>query len=591
MPIQRKVNKFNIWRKRFLSERQFVLLLSILVGLMAGLAAVFMKNMVSIIEELLTMGFTKQYENILFFVYPGLGMLIAVLIVRFLIKRKVGEDIPEVLFAISRMRSIIPKYRMYSSVITSIIVVGFGGSVGLEGPTTGTSAAIGSNLARKARLNYNTTTLMLGCGATGAIAGIFNAPIAAIVFALEVIMLDLTAGSLIPLLLASISAALTSHFIFGDSILFDVSVIDDFSYRELPFFVLLGILTGMVSVYFIKTFWFTSTQFEKIKSIYKRVFLGAIVLGALIFLVPPLYGEGFGVINRLLEGNYQSLFENSFFYDLRNNILVVILLLSILVFLKAIATSVTIGAGGVGGIFAPSLFLGSVTGFVIAKIINLSDLFKVSERNFTLVGMAGILAGVLHAPLTALFLIAEITGGYRLFIPLMITATISYLTAKFFAPHSIYNLQLAKRGDLITHNKDQAILTLMKLDTEVERDFLPVNPEDTLGDLVKTVAKSRRNIFPVIDKDEKLKGIVLLDDIRKMMFQPEQYEKVYVRDIMNDFPAVIDSEDNMARVMEKFNSTGSWNLPVIEDGKYAGFVSKSKLFNAYRKILQDFANE
>lgn len=589
--MEGKISKFNTWRKQYLTERQFILLLSILVGLSAGIVSVFIKNSVVLIEDMLTSEFSIQYENFLYIVYPGIGLLLTVLFVRFVIKKKTGEEIPEVLYAISRMRSIIPKYRMYASMISSIIVVGFGGSVGLEGPTAGTSAAIGSNIARKAHLNYNKTTLMLGCGAAGAIAGIFGAPIAAIVFALEVIMLDLTAGSLIPLILASVSAALTSSFIFGNATLFDVAVVDDFAYSDILLYVLLGVITGMVSVYFIKTFWGLTTYFGTINNIYKRLFFGAIVLGGLIFLVPPLYGEGFATINKLLDGEYLSLFENTFFYEYRHLTWVAILLLAGLVFLKAIATSVTIGAGGIGGIFAPSLFLGSVTGFVFAKIFNLLDFVDISEKNFTLVGMAGLLAGVLHAPLTALFLIAEITGGYRLFIPLMITSAIAFLTARYFAPHSIYNMQLAKKGDLITHNKDKAVLTLMKLDSEVERDFIPVKPNDTLGELVKTVSKSRRNIFPVVDEQGILKGIVLLDDIRKVMFQPEQYEMVFVHEIMNDFPAVIDSKDNMADVMDKFQKTGAWNLPVIEDGKYAGFLSKSKLFNAYRQILQEFTHE
>lgn len=589
--MEERISKFNRWRRKYLTERQFVMLLSIIVGLASGIVAVIMKNSVVLIEELLTSEFSIHYENILFFIYPGIGLLLTVLLVRFVIKKKMGEDIPEVLYAISRMRSIIPKFKMYASMVTSIIVVGFGGSVGLEGPTTGTAAAIGSNVARKAHLNYNKTTLMLGCGAAGAIAGIFGAPIAAIVFALEVIMLDLTAGSLIPLILASVSAALTSSFIFGKATLFDVQVVDDFAYSDILLFVLLGVITGMVSVYFIKTFWGVTSYLGKINNIYKRLLVGALVLGALIFLVPPLYGEGFETINKLLDGEYMSLLENSFFYEYRDLTWVVILLLAGLVFLKVVATSVTIGAGGIGGIFAPSLFLGSTTGFVFAKLVNLFGFMDISERNFTLVGMAGLLAGVLHAPLTALFLIAEITGGYRLFIPLMITSAIAFLTTRYFAPHSIYNLQLAKKGDLITHNKDKAILTLMKLSQEVERDFIPVKPDDSLGDLVKIVSKSRRNIFPVVDKNGKLKGIVLLDDIRKVMFQPEQYNVVFVKDIMNDFPAVIDSQENMADVMDKFNRTGAWNLPVIEDGKYSGFLSKSKLFNAYRQILQEFAHE
>lgn len=574
-----------------MNERQFILLLSIMVGFTSGLVAVFLKNMVHFIQYIIGSNVANQHENYLYFVYPGVGILLTVILVKYFIKQKVGHGIPSTLFAISKKSARIPRHSTYSSIFASMLTVGFGGSVGLEGPTVGASSAIGSNFAQWGRMSYKIRTLMLGCGAAGALSGIFNAPIAAIVFALEVIMLDLTAASLIPLLMASVSAALTSAFISGDGTLFNIEVLEGFTLSDLPFYVLLGIFTGLGSVYFSKVYWFVENQFDKIEAKFSRVAVGAVILGVLIFFFPPLYGEGIGTIKHLLNGNEIALLEGSFVYEYSDLTWVILAFLVIVIFVKAIATSVTFGAGGVGGVFAPSLFIGSVIGFVFAKAINLIGLFGVSERNFTLVGMGGVIAGILHAPLTALFLIAEITGGYELVIPLMLTAAISFLTSKYFIPHSLYTMQLAKRGELITHNKDKAVLTLMKLKSEVETDFTCVNPDNTLGELVKTVSLSKRNIFPVIGKEGALEGIVLLDDIRQIMFEPNLYDKLLVKELMSDFPESISSFESMDTVMQKFNRTGAWNLPVIDNGEYVGFVSKSKLFNAYRKVLQNFSGE
>lgn len=587
----RKIRRFLLWLQKHITDRQFVLVLSILVGFSSGVAAVILKNSVHFIQGILQTDAVSNYENYLYFIYPVVGLLFTVLVIKYFLKRKVGHGIPSTLHAISKRRSKIPRTSTYASLLTSMLTVGFGGSVGLEGPTVGASAAIGSNFARLGRMNYKITTLMLGCGAAGAMSGIFNAPIAAIVFALEVIMLDLTAGSLIPLLMASVAAALTSNLMFGDEVLFNIEVSEKFTFSDLPFYVLLGALTGMISVYFSKIYWSIENQFQRIKGSFKRLFLGSLVLGLLIFLFPPLYGEGFTTIKHLLNGNETVLLEGSFFYDYRSQIVVVLLFLLGITFIKAIATIITLGAGGIGGIFAPSLFIGSVLGFVFAKAINVFSFFSVSEKNFTLVGMGGVIAGILHAPLTALFLIAEITGGYELVIPLMLTAAIAFLTSKYFNQHSLYTMQLAKRGELITHDKDKAVLTLMKLQTEVEKDFSIVKPEDTLGELVQVVSKSKRNIFPVVGADKKLEGIVLLDDIRQIMFEPDQYDEVQVKEVMSNFPTAVSSSDSMDKVMQKFNESGAWNLPVIDHDQYIGFVSKSKLFNAYRKVLQDFSDE
>lgn len=589
--IKALLRRFLIWRHKHMTERQFILLLSILVGFSSGLVAVILKNVVHLIQTLIGSEVVRQYENYLYFIYPGIGILLAVILIKYVIRNKVGHGIPSTLFAISKKSSRIPRRSMYSSIITSAITVGFGGSVGLEGPTVGSSSAIGSNLAQWGRMPFKTRTLMLGCGAAGAMSGIFNAPIAAIVFALEVIMLDLTATSLIPLLMASVSAALTSTFISGDETLFNIAVRDSFAFNDLPFFLLLGGVTGVFSAYFSKVYWLVEGQFEKIKKYRVRILIGAGLLGVLIFFFPPLYGEGFGVIKSLLNGNDAHLLEGTYFFEHADKVWIVVLFLLLIALVKAFATAITLGAGGVGGIFAPSLFLGSVIGYLFAKLINVYTWFQVSERNFTLVGMGGVIAGVLHAPLTALFLIAEITGGYDLVIPLMLTAAVGFMTAKYFTPHSLYTMQLAKRGELITHNKDKAVLTLMSLHSEVETDFLTISPDDSLGRLVKVVSKSKRNLFPVLDEEKNLKGIVLLDDIRQIMFEPELYDKLLVKEVMSDYPASVSSKDAMDSVMEKFNKTNAWNLPVIDQGIYKGFVSKSKLFNAYRKVLQDFSTE
>lgn len=597
MKRQTLLGRFLIWRVKHIGHRQFVLILSVIVGLASGFGAIIIKNSVHFIQHLLTGGFSKDLHLYLYFIYPIIGILITVLIIKFVIRQSVGHGIPSTLFAISKKNSIMRRHNLFSSIITSTFTVGFGGSAGLEGPTVATGASFGSYIGQLLRLNYKTTTLLLGCGAAGAMSGIFNAPIAAIVFALEVIMLDLTMASLVPLLVASTTAALTTWLLMGNLTLLSISLKDPFILTDVPFFILLGILTGLVSVYFSKMFWFVEEKFSKTENPYRKLIIGGLLLGTIVFLIPPLYGEGYTTVNNLLSGNYADIFNNSIVYKYRVNDYYILVLLTVMLLLKVAATSITFGAGGIGGIFAPTLFMGATAGFIFSKSFNIFGLTNIfgfpplSETNFTLVGMCGMIAGVLHAPLTAIFLIAEITGGYELFMPLMITGTIAYITARYFNPHSVYTMQLAKRGELITHHKDKAVLTLMKLNTEVEKDFATIPPETSLGDIIKVVAKSKRNIFPVVDKDKMLLGIVLLDDIREIMFKPELYSEVYVESLMTMPPTYVSSKDSMDAVMKKFKDTGAWNLPVIDQGKYVGFVSKSKLFNAYRKLLLAFSEE
>jgi CIC family chloride channel protein len=591
MPYQPLLRRFLVWRQKHIKHKQFVLILSILVGLASGIVAMLIKNSVHFIQYLLAKGSQFEYYEYLFLIFPLVGILITVTIIRFVIRRPVRAGIPNTLYAISKQNGNIPKHNAFSSIITSAFTVGFGGSSGLEAPTVITSAAVGSNIGSIARMNYKTKTLLIGCAAAGSLAAIFNAPIAAIVFAIEVIMLDLTTALLIPLLLASISATITSKLLIGDDVLFHFDLHDQFLIRDLPFYIMLGIVTGLLSMYFTKIYFFTVRSFEKLKKKYHRALIGGLMVGILIFVFPSLAGEGYDAINALINGDSSKIVENTVFQHLENNTYFIVLFLLAIVLFKVIATAVTLGSGGVGGVFAPSLFIGSTLGFTFANIFNQLGWKDLSESNFTLVGMAGMMAGVLHAPLTAIFLIAEITGGYELFIPLMTTAAISFITVKLFLPHSLYTRELAKRGELITHHKDQAVLTLMKLESEIEKDFAVVNPDQTLGDMVKIVARSSRNLFPVVDEDGILLGVVTLDDIRHLMFDQEHYDTTHVEELMNVPDEFISIEENMDAVMQKFEQTGAWNLPVVRDGKYEGFVSKSKLFNAYRKLLVEFSEE
>lgn len=576
---------------RKIPQKHRILILALLVGLFSGWAAVIIKNSAHFTKELLTWGFVKEYENYLYFLYPFIGLYLTSLFVKYVVKKPIGHGIPGVLYAISKNKSIIKAQKMFASIVASSLTVGFGGSVGLEGPTVSTTSAIGSNIGQFFKQNYKTTTLLLGCGAAGAMSGIFNAPIAALVFVLEVFMFDLTLTSMIPFLMASVAAALSSRMMLGNNVLFDIKIQDVFTVYDVPFFVLLGIFTGLVSAYFNKVFIVVEEFFEKLRNKRAKLVVGGILLGVMIFFVPPLYGEGFETIIALLNNRTDEIFYNSMFYNSRDNLLLVIALLFGVVFLKVIASGITFGAGGVGGIFAPSLFMGATSGFVFSKSVNHFGDFNLSTTNFTLVGMAGLIAGVLHAPLTALFLIAEITKGYELIIPLMITSAISYLISKYFVEHSVYNVELAKRGDLITRHKDKAVLTMMNLEDEIEKDFVRVLPEQTLGDLVQAVSKSSRNLFPVVDKKGVLQGVVTLDDIREIMFNPELYKTVTIESIMSLAPDYVYLTDNMDVVMDKFTQTNAWNLPVIYHDKYVGFVSKSKLFNAYRKQLLHFSEE
>ena len=581
--------RFLIWRIRYVKERNFFL--SLLVGIVSGLAAVLLKNMVHYTHLFFTERLQVDSGSLLFFIYPFIGIWLTSLFVKYFVHEDISHGVTKVLYAISRRNSMIKPHNNYSSMIASTITIGFGGSVGTEATIVLTGASIGSNLARFFRMNYKVMTLMIGCGAAGAIAGIFKAPIAGIVFTLEVLMLDLTMGSLIPLMISAISSYVLVYFLMGDGIVLDFAVHEHFALANVPYYIILGVFCGFLSVYFIRMNIRIEHFVTKIKNPFRRVLVGGALLGLLIYIFPPLYGEGYTSLQDLLTDNADNILNNTYFFSLKDSAFMVFLYVVGLVFVKVIATALTNGSGGVGGVFAPCLFTGGVGGFLIANLINLSGVVTVPVSYFVLAGMAGVMSGVMNSPLTAMFLIAEITGGYSLLVPLMLTSVVAHLTGGGMEPHSIYARRLAMKGDLITHNKDKAVLTLMKLDKVIETDLKTVSVEATLGDLVKVVSRSSRNIFPVIDSKGELLGIVLLDDIRKIMFNQDLYETTYVRDYMTTPPTVVDVMDPMDVVMKKFEETSAWNLPVIQDEKYIGFVSKAKIFNTYRRVLQHFSDE
>jgi CIC family chloride channel protein len=561
------------------------------VGIAAGFGAVVIKRSVGFIEDLLTEGFTDNLHNYLYFIYPGIGLLIVVLIKKFIIKKPVGHGIPNVLYAISKNSSLIKPYQMVASVITSSITVGFGGSVGLEGPTVSTGGAIGSNIGRLLRLDYRRITLLVACASAGAMSAIFKSPIAAIIFAIEVLMLDLTMAALIPLLIASVTAALVSYVFMGQFTVYDFQVSAGFNLNNIPFFIILGVLAGFISLSFTGIYNFVEDVFDKIKGWYWKLIVGVMILGGLLFFLPSLYGEGYDVVSSSLRGDYSELFKNSMFYEYRNNMAAVVLMLMAVIFLKSFATSATFGAGGIGGIFAPTLFIGANTGLLLAEILIALGYDSVDASIFALIGMSGLIAGVLHAPLTAIFLIAELTGGYQLFVPLMIVSTLSYTTIRYFMKTSVYTRQLARKGELFTHDKDKMVISLMNVKDLLETKFKTVHKDANLGELVKVITSSKRNVFPVVDDNDVFYGVVHLNDIRDVIFKPELYESVMVSSLMHAPMSSATMEDSMEDIVEKFQKTPHFNIVVLADGKYVGFVSRANVFSKYRKMLKEFSED
>ncbi|MDO5395487.1 MAG: chloride channel protein [Bacteroidales bacterium] len=591
--VNRMFLRFLAWREGHIKEKTFVLFLALLVGIFGGIAAIVLKMLIHLISETLLSGINVSSGNYIYIILPSLGIVLSALYVKYVVRDNISHGVTRVLYAISSNKSRLKKHNMYTSVVASSITIGFGGSVGAEGPIVYTGAAIGSNLGQAFRMSPRILMILVGCGAAAGIAGIFKAPIAGMLFTLEVLMLDLTTVSVMPLLIASITSATIAYVYTGYNFEFFFVQSESFTAIKIPFVLILGVGCGIISLYFTRVMNMMENFFRNFRHGVSRTLTGCVILSALVFLFPPLYGEGYGAIKGLLAGDTSSIVNGSIFYEEGSSAWFIILFIALIIAAKAFATSSTNGGGGVGGTFAPSLYVGCLTGFLFAYCCNLMGFDTVlSTKNFALIGMAGVMSGVMHAPLMAIFLTAELTGGYDLFLPLLIVSTVSYGTIKIFEPYSIYTMRLAKRGELLTHHKDKAVLTLLKTGSVIENDFFSVHPDMNLKQMVDVISKSHRNLFPVLDDNRILMGVVILDDIRNIMFRPDLYKKMYVNAFMTVPPAKINIDDSMERVMKTFDDTGAWNLPVIDsEGQFMGFVSKSKIFNSYRRVLRHYCED
>jgi len=587
MQIKTIFNQLLLWRDSHIKERHFLVFVSFLVGSITAVAAWLLKSSIHFLQVFLTENFSRDNLNFSYLLLPIVGILIAGLFVKYVVRDDISHGVTKILYAISQRKSRIKPHNIYTSLIASSITIGFGGSVGAEAPIVLTGSAIGSNLGRLFRLEQHSLMILVGCGAAGAIAGIFKAPIAGILFVIEVLMLDLTMSSILPLLVTAVTATTVSYLLTGMDAMFAYSQADPFLLSRIPYVIVLGILCGFLALYVIRVMSWLEAIFHRLPQ-WKRFLLGGGILSVLIFFFPPLYGEGYNTINTLLAtgDGFHNLTNESFFYNLESRWAIVAFLLMVILF-KVFATTATNGGGGTGGVFAPTLFLGCIAGFVYAYTLNQLDYTTyLPQENFALMGMAGVMAGVMHAPLTSTFLIAELTGGYVLFLPLMIISLVSYLTILMFEKHSIYAIRLAKRGELITHHKDKAVLTFLKVEDLLERDIPTVKPNYTLGEMVKVISNSTRNIFPVVDDEGKLRGMVLINDIRNIMFRPELYDRFTVEKFMIGAPAKVEISSTMEEVMACFENTKAWNLPVVDSkGVYMGILSQSSVFNAYREVL------
>lgn len=580
------------WRERHFTEHQFLIFLSLVIGIICGFAAQLLKFLIHIISGVLTSHLSLTNANYIYLIYPAVGILVSLLLVKYVIKDNVSHGVTKVLYAISQRKSRLKKKFMWASMLTSSITIGFGGSVGAEGPIVYTGAAIGSNIGQAFRMSPKVLMILVGCGAAAGIAGIFRAPIAGMLFTIEVFMIDLTAVTVMPLLIASISASVVAYVLEGYNAEFFFSLSEPFLTKKIPYTIFLGLVCGIVSLYFTKMMFFSENTFSKIQGSFSKFIFGSIIVIVLIFLFPPLYGEGYEAINTLLDGQTSSIVDGTFFYLDRHSVWFIAMYIGLIILSKVFATSATNGAGGVGGTFAPSLFVGAMAGFLFAYILNNLDIgADLSQKNFALMGMAGVMSGVMHAPLMAIFLTAEMTGGYDLFLPLLIVSTLSYMTIKAFVPYSIYSLRLAYAGELMTHAKDRTVLTLLNIDSLVEKDFIAVRSSMTLREMVEVISRSNRNLFPVLNEEGDFIGIVLLDDIRNIMFRRDLYDKMTVNRFMAMPPARIQITDSMETVMKIFDKTNAWNLPVVDKNKYMGFVSKSKIFNSYRDVLRKYSDD
>ena len=574
-----------------LSEKQLLFVLAVVVGIVVGITGHILKESIHIVQNIVTNFGNAANVNYLYLFFPATGITLTVLFVKYWVKDDISHGVTKIFYAISRKDSRIKPHNCYSSVVSSSVTIGFGGSVGAEAPIVLTGAAIGSNVGQFLRLKYNYITLLLGCGAAAAISAVYKAPIAGFAFVLEVLMLELTFTSVVPLLIASVTAATTTFILVGIEPFF-AGITPPFVLGNIPYYALLGIAGGVVSYFFSQTTMKIEGRFAKIKNRTHKIIFGGTILGLLIFIFPPLYGEGYNSIQTLLEGHTGNIFKHSLFYGIQDQFLTLFLYaLGILLF-KVIAMTMTNASGGVGGTFAPSLFIGAMLGFIFAITVNHLFDADLPVSSFTLVGMAAVMSGVMKAPITSMFLVAELTGGFQLFLPLMLAAAVSFALSYYFDPYSIYTKRLASRGELLTHNKDENTLQFMKTAELIERDFGTVPFDGKLRDMVVEVERSQRNLFAVVDQDGCLAGIITLDDIRGDMFKPDKWDKMPLTDYMSEPPEKIYEQEDMRSVVEKFEITGAWNLPVVGSrGEYVGFVSKSRLMTAYRRQLQKLTQE
>jgi len=586
------IHNISLWREKHISHQNFILLLSFIIGILAALAAIVLKNLVFYTSDFLHTRFSPEEFNYLYLIFPAVGITLTVLFVKFVIKANISHGISRILLAISKNKGQIDSHNTWSSLVASTLTVGFGGSVGLEAPIVYTGSAIGSNIGRLFKLDTRSIILLIACGSTGAFAAIFKAPIAAIVFAIEVLMVDLTTASLMPLLVASVAGTSLSFFLLGKSVMFSYTVSSDFQLQNIPLYIALGVFTGVVSIYFLKTSGFIESLFKKINRTYVRIIIGGTILSLLIFLFPILYGEGYDTLKAILNGKGEELLFNSFFWDYRSNAWIFLAFLFLILIFKIWAMATTNAAGGVGGVFAPSLFMGGIAGYFIAILLKVVFNIDVPVENFVLAGMAGVMSGVMHSPLTAIFLIAELTSGYELFVPLMITSALSFITVIPFESHSIYTKQLAANGELITHHKDKAALSQINISEIIETDFSTINKEASLRDLVKVIANSKRNVFPVTDEADTFIGVVSLDEIRKDIFSTDLYDTVFVHQLMFMPECTITPKESMESVVKKFRSSGYYNMPVVDsENKYIGFISRANLYTNYKDIIEEISED
>ena len=588
-------------KKEIINEHIKVLLLSVVVGLLSGLAAVVLKNVVHWVNALLLkVGWaTVLGGNILMLVYPAVGILLTILFVKYVVKGQIGHGLPEVLYSISRKNSVLPSRNTYTSLIASTLTVAFGGSVGLEAPIASTGSAIGSNIGRMAHLQTKYVRLLLGCGAAGAIAGIFKAPRAGVLFVVEVFMFDLTRTAAIPLLLSALSASSVAYFMMGNGVQFSFSVEDSFHVGQIPYYIVLGVVCAMSSVYFLRATNGVEKWMSSFKSKTLKYVTGGVLLGIMIFFFPPLFGEGYASLTDLLDGSADTLFNNSIFsvvsgqWALSSQWIIIVYLL-LLILLKAVATSVTIGSGGVGGTFGPSLIMGGLTGYLTYMLVVQAGFNGLSASTFALIGMAAVMTGVMQAPLMSTFLIAEITGSWVLMLPLLLTSAVTYICVNPFEKHSIYARDLAKHGDLLTHDKDASAWQLINMRELIETNFVIVRIGDKLGDLVEAIKYSKRNLFPVLDGEDRFVGIIVLDDVRKIIFSPELYDKYEVTELMQPYSAldVVRLSDTPQEVVERFQMSNRYNLIVVDEhDKYIGFLSRANTFSAYRRFISESSDE